>query len=317
MEEDFRKKRYFSDNERYADLINGFVFNGRQVVYADALEERDSQTGFFRKERRRKRRGRLRYRDLIRKAAIGINFAVIGIENQEEVHYLMPLRTMLYDAGEYEKQAAEIKKKARKTKGISKAEFLSGFTKESRLLPCITIVIYYGEEWDAGKDLHSLIDFTDMPDTLKRMVGNYSINLLDIRKWEDTSVFRTDLKQVFNFIRLSKDKKKLRELVESDSYYKEMYEDAYDVAVAYTKSEKLVDKRRFQKGGKVDMCQALVELREEGVMEGIQTGIHTGIRTAIKIMRDLNIPEETIETKVQEQYCLSDEQMMEYFEKYK
>lgn len=46
MEKDLVNKRYFSDNGRYADLINGFVFHGRQeirgdllaVTYADAKE---------------------------------------------------------------------------------------------------------------------------------------------------------------------------------------------------------------------------------------------------------------------------------------
>ena len=31
MEEDLIKKRYFSDNERFADLINGYGFEGRQI----------------------------------------------------------------------------------------------------------------------------------------------------------------------------------------------------------------------------------------------------------------------------------------------
>lgn len=64
-----------------------------------------------------------KYRDLIRKVAMGINFAVIGVENQEAVHYLMPLRSMAYDVAEYEKQAHSIRKKVRREKGISQAEF--------------------------------------------------------------------------------------------------------------------------------------------------------------------------------------------------
>lgn len=40
----------------------------------------------------KRRKYRQRYRDLIKKAAFGVNFIVIGVENQEKVHYLMPLR---------------------------------------------------------------------------------------------------------------------------------------------------------------------------------------------------------------------------------
>lgn len=82
---------------------------------------------------------------MIRKAAFGINFMVIGIENQEEVHYLMPLRCMSYDAAEYERQAAVIGNLVKRRKDITSAEFLSGFTKDSRLHPCVTLVLYYGD----------------------------------------------------------------------------------------------------------------------------------------------------------------------------
>lgn len=65
MEEDLVKKRYFSDNERFADLINGYGFGGNQVVSADDLEERDSQTGLWlRFPRKRFGWKKLKYRDL-------------------------------------------------------------------------------------------------------------------------------------------------------------------------------------------------------------------------------------------------------------
>ena len=277
MEEDLVKKRYFSDNERFADLINGYGFGGKQVVSAGDLDERDSQTGLWlRFPRKRFGWKKLKYRDLIRKVAFGVNFAVVGIENQEKVHYLMPLRTMVYDAGEYENQAAKIRKKVKKLNGIGRAEFLSGFRKENRLKPCITIVLYYGKEWDGAMNLHSILDFTDIPEQLRAMVGNYHINLLDIRKLKDTSVFKTDIRQVFDFIRFSEDKQKLWELVENDNSYKQMDEDAYDVAISFTKSEKLVDKQQFMEGEKVNMCRALIEIKEEGVQLGMERGKSIG-----------------------------------------
>ena len=47
MEKDVAQFRFLSDNERYADLINGAVFGGRQVVRGTDLQEMDSQTGFW------------------------------------------------------------------------------------------------------------------------------------------------------------------------------------------------------------------------------------------------------------------------------
>ena len=135
----------------------------------------------------------------------------------------------------------------------------------------MTLVLYYGEEWDGSRDLHGLLDFTDIPEELKSLVNNYELHLLEIRRIEDTSVFRTDLKQVFDFIRCSEDKVRLRELVQSDEAYRAMEEDAYDVAVTFAKAEELLDVKRFhEKGGKVDMCKALTEMLADERMEGMK-----------------------------------------------
>ena len=44
---DLQKKGYFHDAGRFADLINGLLCEGRQVLTAEDLTELDSQTGQF------------------------------------------------------------------------------------------------------------------------------------------------------------------------------------------------------------------------------------------------------------------------------
>lgn len=127
MEKDLLQKKYLSDDERYADLINGLLFNGKQQIKASDLQETDSQSFIRLWFQKKSVRYRKLYRDLIKKTAFGVNFALIGIENQELVHYLMPLRTMEYDAAEYEKQATRIRRQVKKARDIRNAEFISGF----------------------------------------------------------------------------------------------------------------------------------------------------------------------------------------------
>ena len=45
MEKDLRKKKYLYDTERFADLINGTVCHGKQIISANDLSDMDSQTG--------------------------------------------------------------------------------------------------------------------------------------------------------------------------------------------------------------------------------------------------------------------------------
>ncbi|MCI9485876.1 MAG: hypothetical protein HFI64_02685 [Lachnospiraceae bacterium] len=38
---------------------------------------------------------------MVKKMAFGVEFAVFGIESQQNIHYAMPLRTLLYDGMGY------------------------------------------------------------------------------------------------------------------------------------------------------------------------------------------------------------------------
>lgn len=164
------------------------------------------------------------------------------------------------------------------------SEYLYGFRKESRLYPVVTFILYSGEEeWDGPKSLYEMLDFTGIPAGLKKMIPDYKVNVIDIRKLEDTSVFKTDVRQVFDFIRCAKDKKAFQELVENDDYYRNMEEDAFDVVSRYTNTAKLIEtKEYYRKEGRVDMCKAIMdwleESREEGREEGRQQGKEQGMR---------------------------------------
>ena len=85
--------RYFEDGERYADLINGYAFNGDQVVRKEDVQELDPrETGVA--GRLGRRPGVQKYRDSIRRVVLGARFVLIGLEHQDQVHYAMPVRAM-------------------------------------------------------------------------------------------------------------------------------------------------------------------------------------------------------------------------------
>jgi len=90
-------------------------------------------------------------------------------------------------------------------------------------------------------------------------------------------MFRTDLKQIFDFIRYAKDKKRLKKLVQSDPAYQDMDEEAYDMVAAYTGAEELVSvKQNHESGGKVNMCLAIKEMLADERQEGIEQGLEQG-----------------------------------------
>ena len=270
MRKDVGWKSFFEDNRRYADVINGVGCNGKQFVKGTDLQEADTAA-----------KGKTR--DLLRRTAFGVNFALIGIESQETVDYKFPLRNLHYEVNQYEKQAAKIKKEVQENAGeLTSGEYLYGFKKDSRLHPVITFLIYSGKEpWDGPMSLHDIIDFTDIPKELREKTVDFPINLIDVRRLEDTSMFQTDVKYVFDFIRCAESKEKLYELVSNEPYYQAMDEDAYDVVSMYTNSAELVGIKEYEgKGGKRDVCQAIKDLIEDGRQEGIKEGIVEGIEQA-------------------------------------
>lgn len=274
MEKDVSWKEYFRDDERYADVINGIGCGGMQLVAAEDMQEVDTQTILNRMFGLVGKGSRMRIRDAVRKVALGISFTIVGLENQEIVDYGMPLRCMELDVGDYEKQAGKICKKVRKQKGLCVGEYLYGFGRDCRLSPVVTFVLYGGKEpWDGPKSLHEMLDMAGLPEEMKGLVEDYRLHLVDIRRLEDTSVFQTDVRQVFDFIRCSGDKRELLELVQEDESFQRMEEDAYEVMTKYVKADELIQvKDEYRKDGKIDMCQALKELLADERMEGREEG---------------------------------------------
>ena len=260
--------------------------------------------------------------DTVRLVVTGRGCLVAGIETQAEPDYAMPLRIMCYDAGTYGKRASGIRRETRKSpEGLSPGEYLYGFRRESRLYPVITIVLYTGREWDGPRSLHGILDFTGLPEGTESLVPDYGLRLVEIRRLEDTGVFRTDVRKVFDFIRYADDKEKLRELTAGDPYYASMEEDAYEVAAVCTDAAGLLRVRdHHRKKGKIDMCRAIEEMVAEGKAEGIREGKAEGIREGkaegirgtVSVLRDLDIPVQTILFQIQKEYGLSLEESRRY-----
>ena len=112
-------------------------------------------------------------------------YLLLGVENQSNVHYAMPVKNMVYDSLEYAAQVQKaeashreaLRRKDPNEKKTDSAEFLSGFYREDRLLPIITVVVYFGaDSWDAPRSLHEM--FVVQDECILSLVPDYQINLI-------------------------------------------------------------------------------------------------------------------------------------------
>ena len=343
---DIVTKEYMRENTVFADAFNYLIYNGKKVIDPAKLTEIDSteialpfgnaekvKAEKKRKEQeaewssvknesvRKKNTSRVgvkmdavqKYRDVFKSMVIKqdekTSYVLLGIENQTDVHYAMPVRNVIYDALQYGRQVADIAADHRRNKkdfpGKSNGEYLSGFFKEDHIRPIITLVIHFGaEEWDGPLSLHEMMATRDME--ILSFVENYRIHLIDPAKLteEELNKFSTSLKEVMGYIKYSKDKEKLMEFLRTDTR-KTIEMNAARVIKTITNTPIEVSEEMEE----IEMCKAIEDLILEGEAKGEAKGL-------IEICLEMNFSKEDILRKLQDKLNISMQQASEYFEIY-
>ena len=320
---DISPKEYFDDEERMADLINVCFMEGEECVRPEDVQEVDSSSfGVVKWFNRRVTKQW--HRDIIRKITLGVRFAFIGIEGQDKVHFAMPVRTMGYDFLSYDRQVKRIMRRHRKRKDLrGSAEFLSGFTPADLIAPTVTGILYFGDEpWNGPRSLKDMMKLEDFPESFRKLVNDYPLHIIDVKRFPHCDLFKTDLRLVFGFLQRYQEKERLFDFVNAnEDDFRNMEDQAFDMMAAISHTEELMKFRnRDGKGGKVDMCKALMDMRQEawdeGKVEGKAEGVELGIQHFILDNQEENVPKERILDKLCRRFDLTAKQAEDYYDKY-
>ena len=261
--------KFMNHNDVFADAFNFFIYNGEKIIDASTLKPMDSHILldiFDWDKPKQSYKTVQKYRDVFKQAVIKYNdeaaYVLLGVENQTDIHYAMPVRNMIYDALSYAEQVSARGYYNKKNKTAKDGvEFLSGFLKTDKLIPVITLVVYFGaEKWDGPISLHEMLDTNN--DVVLKYIQDYRINLIEPSgiKEEELELFTSDLKEVLTFIKFSKDSEKIKEhymdrgkvMIDNDA-----------IRVIETVTNIKVPKKKGRK--KTDMCEAINKLIEEEV----------------------------------------------------
>lgn len=264
-------KVFIQNNDIFADVFNFFLYDGKQVIKPEDLQEVDiTEIGIPYGKDGKSQKSVQKYRDVLKYASIkkdkNVVYCLMGVENQTSVHYAMPVRNAEYDVLQYAKQVENISKEHRKDKDFhSSAEYLSGFCKEDKLIPVITITILFSpKKWDGPTSIHEM--FPDYPKEILRYVPDYRMNLIEPYNLteEQLSQFQTNLGAVIEFIKYSQDKEETKKRILEDERFKHLDREAANVI---TKCTKFRFELEENKKGEVDMCKGLEDWLEEEKME--------------------------------------------------
>ena len=282
-------KAYIRKNEVFADAFNYFMYDGAQVIQPECLKELDpTEIAILLSEKDTmdkkavKAEVQQKYRDILKSAAIMEDghtaYILLGIENQTDVNYAMPVRNMLYDALQYTKQVSEIadvhrrKKENSNHKSVSHAEFISGFYKNDRLIPVITLVIYFNaNEWDGPRSLLDMMEISDP--IVRRYAQDYQIHLINPNQIADEELekFQSSLREVMGCIKYSRSKEKLAAFINNNP--------RMNMEAAAARGIEAINHVpiRIQEGdGKFNMCKAIEEMIKDGREAGREVGRQEG-----------------------------------------
>ena len=288
-EKDIRLKMYLSDEDRYADLWNGSMFQGKEVVKPQELEEISPVLDVAEKTEVEEM-----LRDVVMKQSLtGQKFALWTVENQEHVDYGMPVRIMRQEAMAYGEQIRQKKKENAKKELKPGGEFLYGIKKEDKIYPVSTLVVYWGKkEWDGPKSLHDMLDWGEDGEEVKKLVPEYPIHFLDLSKIEHPEYFKTELRPFFELYKNRNNKKEFIEYLRNSKECSKMDNESWDVLGRVTNSSKLINqfknKVEESKEENKGMCRALQEFYDDGKAEGRASAIIELLSEAGEVSKELS-----------------------------
>ena len=231
-------KEYMRRPDVFADVFNQFLYHGKQVILPERLIELDTTEIVVPYGADNVPVPEQRYRDVAKMLAVMTDgraaYCILAAENEDKINYAMPVKDGLYDFMQLAKQVTETarshKESENKDRKPSKDEYLSGFWKDDRLLPVITLVIYYGaDEWDGPLSLKEM--YADCDENILKYAADYHINLITPSQLSDEEIdeFHTNFREVMKYIKYSKDRKKLMEVTRNDERFKNVERQAADV----------------------------------------------------------------------------------------
>lgn len=274
---------WLSEKKRFANLFNGVIYGGRQVILPEDLEEVNPVSSVSVKNRTGKTKNMKKYRDIIMKWRNQATFVLLANESQDMVHYAMPHKVMLYDGMDYETQIRnnwknfndrrkQNKKTGQPLEHLTAGEYLSRFRKKDRLIPIISLVFYYGSEpWDGPVDLYDMFRLEgtkEEKEILEKYLPNYKINLVDAERLEDVEKFSDDLQVILTMLRYRDSKEELKHYIDENKKFFQNVDYETSQAMKAFLNMKQIPGETEQKEETVDMCKAIQEMYDDGVRQG-------------------------------------------------
>lgn len=132
---DISFNKCLNNNDRYADCFNTAI--RKKIIIPGKLKNMD-RIGSCKNSTYEKKR------DCIKSYGGDKIYAILGIESQLNIHHAMASHSYIYNAYNYDEQLSVLRKMHKIKKDLKNAEFIAGFSRNDRIIPTVTICVYFG-----------------------------------------------------------------------------------------------------------------------------------------------------------------------------
>ena len=262
-QKDITQKNFEAYNDVFSDIVNGTLFDGREVIKPEALVDAMAKSQYKADDNVIHEQERDIAKYWIDENCY-IRLALLGVENQLAIDMDMPLRVIGYDGSSYRDEMNQdeivIDERTGKKHKIRHERY-----------PVVTIVLYFGKTpW---KKPLSLYDVLKISDNLKPFVNDYKINLIDVPRLtgEQVEKFTSDFQIIADyFVQLNESNDyvpKDKIIRHTDSFLKLMSVLTQDNKYVEMGRELSHDKEGFNMCEVLDRAEARGEARGQAIGE--------------------------------------------------
>lgn len=244
-ERDITEKLLMDYNDVFADIVNGLLCKGEQVIQPNDLVTSQPISQY-------KADGKIHEmeRDISKYWKPGaVRIALYGLENQTKVEKNMPFRIIGYDGSTYRTQL-----------------LADGET----IVPVVTLVLYFGTEtrWKKPKNIKALMN---IPQWLDPYVEDYKINVFEIA-WlteEELNRFQSDFRIIARFF---VEKRKNPDHIPNDPMEIEHVDEFLKLMSVLTGDSRYTDIVKHEGKEITNMCDVATRLENIGLQKGLAEG---------------------------------------------
>ena len=277
-QKDIAQKTLESYNDVFADIVNVLLFNGKDYVKEDDLEDESPHSCL-------KVDGQLheQERDVAKFwKNCNVRIALYGFENQTNPDADMPLRVISYDGAAYKEQlVAKTNTKARKNR-----------------YPVVTLVLYFGKyRWRKARTLKERIA---VPKELDAFVNDYKANIFEISylSEEQVKLFKSDFRIVADYFvqtRTTKDYVPTKETINHVSEVLQLLR-VLTGDDRFTPDTNLIQ----SKGKSVTMCEVLDKVENRGKLKILYDLMKDGILSLQQAAEKMEMTESKFKAALKE-----------------